>query len=127
MSKYSKSQYNHLEKQLSNQQFGYRAGRSTEFVVTLFLAIRKETASSKVVGAVLCMDLSRAFQTIHPATVISKLRLHELGGTEHDWFNEYLLRRKQIIYLNGEVSPEYPVVTGVPQGSLPRPMLFLIV
>ena len=72
------------------------------------------------------MDLSRAFQTIHPATVISKLRLHGLDFTEHDWLNQYLPRRKQIIYLNGEL-PKYPVVTGVPQGSLPRPMLFLMV
>ena len=67
------------------------------------------------------MDLSRAFQTTDPATLISKLRSYGLDGTEHDWFNEYLPRRKQIIYPNGELSPEYQVATGVPQGSLPRP------
>ena len=119
---------NYLEENnlLSNQQFGYRAGRSTEIAATLFLDdIRREIESGKMVGAVF-MDLSRAFDTISHATLMDKLRSYGLNGLEHSWFNNYISQRTQAVYIDGEYSPEYLVTTGVPQGSLLGPLLFVI-
>jgi len=119
---------NYLEKNklLTKYQFGYRANRSTELAATLFLdEVRREIDNGKLVGAVF-MDLSRAFDTLGHSTLLSKLKTYGINGSEIKWFSDYLFGRKQCIQLGTELSPVYPVFTGVPQGSLLGPLLFII-
>jgi len=117
-------EYLERNKLLSEQQFGYRARRSTEVVATLFLDdIRKEIENGKLVGAVF-MDLSRAFDTLSHATLMTKLKACGICDAEITWINSYLFDRKQIIQSGDQLSKEYWVTTGVPQGSLLGPLLF---
>jgi len=118
----------HLERHnlLFEYQFGFRSNRSTELAVTYFTdLIRKEANSGKATGAVF-IDLSKAFDTISHSVLLNKLSRYGVYNMELQWFTDYLFHRKHIVQFHGVLSEPNPINTGVPQGSILRPLLFLI-
>ena len=111
---------------LSKNQFGFRKGRSTELATTLLTDnIRKDADKGKLVGA-LFIDLSKAFDTLGHAVLLSKLQAYGIMDSELNWFTSYLFDRKQVCYYDGEQSDIQSVRCGVPQGSILGPLLFLL-
>ena len=72
------------------------------------------------------MDLSKAFDTLDHQVLLKKLNFYGIGGPALDWFSSYLTGRQQYIELDGVSSDLLPLSTGVPQGSILGPLLFLI-
>jgi retron-type reverse transcriptase len=74
---------------------------------------------------VILMDLSKAFDTIDHRTLIDKLHKYNFSARSVNLISSYLKNRKQFVNYRGVNSYHLPN-TGVPQGSILGPLLFLI-
>ena len=72
------------------------------------------------------MDLSKAFDTIDHEILITKMEHYGITNLESKWFKSYLTDRKQYVEFNNTQSATEIITTGVPQGSILGPLLFLI-
>ena len=120
--------YDYLEKNelLSRRQFGFRNRSSTQHAVTLFSdSIRKNMDKSLMTGAVF-IDLSKAFDTVDHARLLSKLSIYGIKDREMSWFSSYLFNRKQYVAIDGQSSEMLPISCGVPQGSILGPLMFIL-
>ena len=70
--------------------------------------------------------MSKAFDTINHGILLNKLLDIGISPSCVAWFTSYLADRRQVVRINSELSDPLPVVSGVPQGSIPGPILFSI-
>ena len=72
------------------------------------------------------LDFAKAFDTVNHNILISKLEHYGIRGVANKWFKSYLHNRPQIVKIGNEKSEELFIRSGVPQGSVLGPLLFLI-
>ena len=72
------------------------------------------------------LDLSKAFDTVDHSILLSKLDLYGIRAGENQWFKSYLSKRKQKVFADGVESNFYFLKSGVPQGSILGPFLFIV-
>lgn len=111
---------------ISDRQFGFRRGKSTEDAVTLLTDI----VSAHLDGGRSCvgvfLDLAKAFDTVSVPILLRKLEDCGIRGTALSWFSSYLSERSQCLRIGHLVSGVQPVSFGVPQGSILGPTLFIL-
>ncbi|KAK3096436.1 hypothetical protein FSP39_000095 [Pinctada imbricata] len=116
--------YEHLDI-LTDKQHGFRSKRSCE--TQLILTIQ-ELASTLSVGEqvdVILLDFSKAFDKVPHTRLLNKLEYYGVRGNINYWISDFLISRTQQVVLEGTASSTADVLSGVPQGTVLGPLLFL--
>ena len=110
---------------LYENQYGFRKYHSTELAAVEFTnRIRQEMYVKKIPFSAF-LDLCKAFDTLDHTILLTKLHYHGIRDASN-WFKSYLSKRTQYIECNGSSSSIRDIETGVPQGFILGPLLFMI-
>ena len=120
--------YLHTNNLITKNQSGFRPGDSTTNQLLYLLDEINQTFDSTKPFKVrtVFLDISRAFDKVWHNGLIFKLEENGITGNLLRLFQNYLSNRKQQVVLNGSYSDYSSIESGVPQGSVLGPLLFLV-
>ena len=111
---------------LYDLQFGFRHKYSTNHTLLSIVEKIRENLDNNTFSCGVFVDLEKAFDTVNHKILLKKLEHYGIRGQANSWFSSYLTSRKQMVVLDGVLSPLLDITCGVPQGSILGPLLFLI-
>ena len=111
---------------IPNNQHGFRSNRST---MTVWCEMQEDWAKnteSKNMTGILLWDLSAAFDTLDPDLLCKKLKIYGFDDISISWFFSFLTDRSQKVKISLFTSIAIKLTSGVPQGGIILPLLYII-
>ena len=72
------------------------------------------------------LDYSKAFDTVAHNKLLLKLEHYDIQSNTYSWLQTWLTKRTQKVVVEGEMSKTLKLLSGVPQGTVLRPLMFLL-
>ena len=110
---------------LNTRQHAYRTFHSTTTCLFELIETAKKYIDGGNLVAIAALDLSKAFDSLAHNLILKKLDDMGLNESAVRWIESYLKNRKQTVKLGGIESDQENVESGVPQGSILGPLLFI--
>ena len=120
---------NHLEKYqlIGDHQFGFRKHRSCMAQLLRFYDQVLKHIEDGSNCDIIYLDFAKAFDKVDFGLLCHRLRERRIWGQLGTWIHSFLSDRWQKVVANGEVSEASKLISGVPQGSVLGPLLFLLI
>ena len=109
---------------LSNNQFGFRAGRNTEMAVLKLIERVMPAMSEGKFAIAVFLDFSAAFDTISRDLLMHKLNRYGVRGVPYGFLKSYFADRRQFVCVGNAKSETMDQKTGIIQGSKMGPLFY---
>lgn len=114
------------ENLLSNKQYGFIGKRSTTTQLLTYIDKCCEVIANGSVVDCIYFDFAKAFDTVPHRRLLKKLECYGIKGKIVQWIKAFLSDRHQLVKINGAHSRIGSVISGIPQGSVLGPLLFVL-